>query len=215
MTIPKPPAGEIVTKEVLPRATGPAWRWRARSRDRNPTNDLGADDRATTSSGIPYYRELEEKDDDIGGALETMKLSMLGRERTVLPADDSSQALDIAEVRRRASWRGAASKRSSTTMLDAYFQGMSIAELIFDVSGGQAGLIDIRDRAQEMFSFQSANDSAGWPAALFASAVFGGWWRAGTGREVFDLQLAAAREQSPRAAGGRQTFWLSGSSARC
>src|SRR5437588_1396163 len=37
-----------------------------------------------------FYRELEEKDEDVGDALEMLKLSVMEREREILPFDDSS-----------------------------------------------------------------------------------------------------------------------------
>src|SRR5437899_1089013 len=97
ITVPaKPPGQEIVTPEVLEgvhRTTlslaqgfagvsDPTVIWTSMVRD--------------FRTAFIYYRELEEKDDDVSSALEMLKLAVLSRERQVVPGDDSGPAQDAA-----------------------------------------------------------------------------------------------------------------------
>jgi phage gp29-like protein len=106
---------------------------------------------------ILYYRELEEKDEDVGDAIAEMKLSVLKREMQITPADDSAAAVDAAnfveqQLNALPDWRN-----SFDALLDAPFYGYSVSEMIFDVSAGQASLLDIRDCPQELFAFAPLN----------------------------------------------------------
>lgn len=100
-----------------------------------------------------YYRELEEKDDDVSSALEMLKLAVLARERNVVPADDSAQAQEVAQFIEAQLAGVPAFHEVLEAMLDAPAYGVHISEVLYDVSAGQVGLIDIKDRPQELFSF--------------------------------------------------------------
>jgi phage gp29-like protein len=100
-----------------------------------------------------YYRELEEKDDDVSSALEMLKLAVLSRERSVVAADDSAQAQEAAAFIEAQLAGIPAFHEVLEAMLDAPAYGVHISEVIYDVSAGQVGLIDIKDRPQELFSF--------------------------------------------------------------
>lgn len=100
-----------------------------------------------------FYRELEEKDDDVSSALEMLKLAVLSRERTVVAADDSGPAQEAAAFIRQQLANVRNLHEILESMLDAPAYGVSIAECIFDVSAGQVALLDIKDRPQELFSF--------------------------------------------------------------
>lgn len=100
-----------------------------------------------------YYRELEEKDDDVSSALEMLKLAVLSRDRQVVAADESSQAQNAAEFM-EAQLAGVPNFHEVLeSMLDAPAYGVHISEVMYDVSAGQVSLVDIKDRPQELFSF--------------------------------------------------------------
>jgi phage gp29-like protein len=106
---------------------------------------------------ILYYRELEEKDEDVGDAIAEMKLSVQKREMQITPGDESARAVDAAnfieqQINALPDWRN-----SFDALLDAPFYGHSISEMIFDVSEGQAALTDVCDRPQELFCFAPLN----------------------------------------------------------
>jgi len=106
---------------------------------------------------ILYYRELEEKDEDVGDAVDEMKLSVTKRAWQVLPKDDSAKAIDAAnfikaQIDSLKCWDNAVN-----SILDAPFYGYSVQEMIFDVSSGQVSLLDIRDCPQELFRFAPVN----------------------------------------------------------
>jgi phage gp29-like protein len=101
---------------------------------------------------ITLYRELEMKDDDVSSALDELKLSVLEREWSIAPGDDSQAALDavgfLKDQINRIDFDSA-----MDSMLDAPAYGFSVAELMFDASAGQASLLSIDDAPQELFLF--------------------------------------------------------------
>lgn len=105
------------------------------------------------SSTVLYYRELEEKDEDVSNALDTLKLSVLERDRSVAPFDESSQAEEVATFIENQLEELPNFHAVLDSLLDAPGYGFSIAELIFDVSEGQVSLSDIHDCPQELFLF--------------------------------------------------------------
>ncbi len=148
-----PPAGELVTPRIQFLNMGNRARLAAAfAGTANPTAvwQQMIDD---SPQAFSYYRELEEKDDDVGSAIAEMKLSVTGRDLQVLPGDDSQLALDAATFI-QAQLDGLPDFGNSfDAILDAPFYGYSISEMIFDLSSGQVALLDIRDRPQELFCF--------------------------------------------------------------
>lgn len=153
--IPKPPANEIVTPDVLKifsygMGLSHLTRGFGGMRDPSVIWDSMMHNRPES---FEYYAELEEKDDDIGGLLETLKLAVLGRKRKVDPADDSSQAQDVAkfignQLDAIPDFHGA-----MHALLDGPAYGLSVAEINYDLSGGQVAVAAINDCPQEMFGF--------------------------------------------------------------
>jgi phage gp29-like protein len=102
---------------------------------------------------IAYYRELEDKDEDVANCLDSLKLSVLQRARSVQPANDNdSRAVDVKEFI-EAQLTPLDFHAVLDCVLDAPGYGFSVQEMMFDVSGGQASLIGIDDCPQELFLF--------------------------------------------------------------
>ena len=103
---------------------------------------------------MAYYRELEDKDEDVANCLDTLKLSVLERDRSVYPAprDESPLAQEVKEF-----VEGELGKLDFHAVLDCVLDapgyGFSVQEMIFDTSMGQASLVDISDCPQELFLF--------------------------------------------------------------
>ncbi len=148
-----PPSGEIVTSNALYNtqvslyrnalafggSTSPSMIWSSMLRD--------------DGSAILYYREMEEKDVDVGNALDTLKLSVLKRKHTVTPFDESPQAEEVATFIRAELDKIPNMHAVLDNLLDATGYGFSLGEMVFDVSMGQASLLDIKDCPQELFLF--------------------------------------------------------------
>lgn len=152
-TPPLPPAGTIVTEAALYNTQITNWRNTiAYGGQKNPTaiwSSMLRDD----GLAIPYYREIEEKDTDVANALDSLRDSVLKREHWVTPADESGHAQDVADFV-QAQFDGIPDfDRVLSNLLDAPGYGFSLGELIFDVSMGQASLIDVLDCPQELFLF--------------------------------------------------------------
>jgi phage gp29-like protein len=99
------------------------------------------------------YRELEEKDEDVGNALDSLRLSVLERDRGVTPGDDSSLGLEVAQFIEQQLDNLPDFHSTLDCILDAPGYGFSVQEMIFDTSEGQASLIGINDCPQELFLF--------------------------------------------------------------
>jgi phage gp29-like protein len=155
ITIPLPPAGEIVNSRVL-EVLGAGFSTINLSRGFGGTKDptqIWQSMIANEPSAFGWYFEIEEKDDDIGGLLETLKLAILGRKRTVQPADDSAEAQRVADFVTEQLKAIPAFHSALHALLDAPGYGVSISELTFDVTAGQVRLIAINDAPQECFAF--------------------------------------------------------------
>ena len=152
-TPPVPPAGEIVTEQALYLTQIALYRNSlAFGGQKNPStiwNSMVRDD----SACILYYREIEEKDEDVANALDTLKLSVLERDRQLVPGDDSGPASDVRDFIQDQLDSLPNFHAVLDAMLDAPGYGFSVQEMIFDVSGGQVSVADIRDCPQELFLF--------------------------------------------------------------
>jgi phage gp29-like protein len=150
---PLPPKGEIVTTQALYNTEITLYRNSlAFGGMRNPTM-IWSSMLRNDGSAIPMYRELEEKDEDVGNALDTLKMQVHGRPHSVKPFDESSQAAEVADFI-RAQLEGLPDfDLVLDNMLDAVSYGFSVGELMFDTSMGQASLLDVKDCPQELFLF--------------------------------------------------------------
>lgn len=155
--LPLPDKGEIVGQGVLesPTLGGTFALSRGFGGTSNPSTiwDTMVCDRA---QAFFYYRELEEKDDDVGSALRKLKLSVLKRERHVAPKDDSSQAAEAAAFVQAQFEALPNFHQILHSVLDAPGYGVTISEIIYDVSASMVAIADIRECPQELFSFGAA-----------------------------------------------------------
>ncbi len=150
---PLPPKGAIVTDRALYLTEISLYRNSlAFGGNRNPSA-IWAAMTYNQPWTMAYYRELEEKDEDVANCLDSLKLSVLQRDRNVLPANDAdSRAVEIKEFIEKQ----LAALDFHTVLdcvLDAPGYGFSVQEMIFDVSAGQASLTGIEDCPQELFLF--------------------------------------------------------------
>lgn len=102
---------------------------------------------------MAYYRELEEKDEDVANCLDSLKLSVLERDRSILPANDSDSRATETRDFVEAQLAGVNLHAVLDCVLDAPGYGFSVQEMTFDVSAGQASLLSIDDCPQELFLF--------------------------------------------------------------
>jgi len=132
---------------------------------RNPT-DIWASMTYNMPQTMAYYRELEDKDEDVANCLDTLKLSVLERDRSVLPAprDESAQAQEVKEFI-EAQLGKLDFHAVLDCILDAPGYGFSVQEMVFDTSMGQAELASIDDCPQELFSLWQPLLSASRQAA--------------------------------------------------
>lgn len=150
---PLPPAGEIVSTQALYNTQISLYRnTLAFGGSQSPSmiwSSMVRDD----GTAILYYRELEEKDTDVANALDTLKESVLERKWSIKPFDDSSQAADVAAFIEQQLAQVSNIDGVLDNVLDAAGYGFSVQEMMFDVSMGQANLVDIHDCPQELFLF--------------------------------------------------------------
>lgn len=150
---PLPPKGEIVSQTALYNSQISLYRNSlAFGGMRDPTTNW-----ATMVYNHPQamllYRELEDKDEDVADKLDTLRLSVLSRDRQLTPGDESQLAADVVKFIND-QLDGLENFHSVLDcILDAPGYGFSVQEMIFDSSMGQAGLVEINDCPQELFLF--------------------------------------------------------------
>lgn len=152
-----PQRGEIVTQERL------KLRYSGRgslnlARGFGGTSDPTIIWQSMISDGLDaftYFRELEEKDEDVGSLIDMLKLSVLARDWEIVPADDSALAQTLAEEI-RANFEALPNfYQILDNFFDAAAYGVSIGEIMWDVSESQVRLTDVKDRPQELFLFNT------------------------------------------------------------
>jgi phage gp29-like protein len=149
---PLPPKGQIVSAEQLYLTQISLYRNSlAFGGQRNPSS-IWATMVYNHPLTMAYYRELEDKDEDVSNCLDTLKLSVLERDRNVQSYDDTPGALEVKEFIE--AQLGALDLHTVLDcILDAPAYGFSIQEMLFDTSMGQASLVGIDDCPQELFLF--------------------------------------------------------------
>jgi phage gp29-like protein len=149
---PAPQKGQIVTDAALYLTQISLYRNSiAFGGTRNPTA-IWAAMTYNQPEAMAYYRELEAKDEDVANCLDTLRLSVLERDRSVDAFDDSAQALEVQTFIEQ-QLAPLDFHQVLDCMLDAPGYGFSVQEMMFDVSAGQASLIEIADCPQELFLF--------------------------------------------------------------
>lgn len=148
-----PPQGEIVTEAALYATQIALYRNTiAFGGTSNPStiwNSMLRDD----GLAMLYYRELEEKDTDVANALDTLKDAVLERDYEIEPGDDSQLGAEVAEFIKQQIANVSNIDGAIDNILDAPGYGFSVSEMQFDVSMGQASLVEIKDCPQELFLF--------------------------------------------------------------
>lgn len=151
---PLPPKGEMISATSLYMQQISLYRnTLAFGGTRNPS-DIWASMTYNLPQTMGYFREIEDKDEDVANDLDELKLTVLSRDRSILPApgDESSLAGDIKEF-----VEDELEKLDFHSvldcMLDAPAYGFTVQEMIFDTSAGQASLMEISDCPQELFLF--------------------------------------------------------------
>jgi phage gp29-like protein len=151
---PLPPKGELLSSSSLYMQQLSLYRnTLAFGGTRNPS-DIYSSMAYNLPTTMAYYRELEDKDPDVSNCLHTLKLSVLERDRSVLPAprDESALAQEAKEFVEEQLGR-LDFHAVLDCILDAPGYGFSVQEMIFDTSEGQAELVQISDCPQELFLF--------------------------------------------------------------
>jgi hypothetical protein len=150
--IPKPEKGEVVTDEVLSTLQFSTLAQAIAFAGQSNPSTIWREMILDSQRAYAYYRELEEKDDDVGGAIEEMKLSVTRRATQLTAPDSSSAAVEVRDFV-QAQMDVFDMDAVIDTLLDAPFYGMALSEVIWNVSAAEVGIADVRDCPQELFTF--------------------------------------------------------------
>jgi phage gp29-like protein len=107
------------------------------------------------------FEEMEEKDIDLGGDLQTRKLAIIGLGWEILPASDSPEDKKIAEAAKEMieyieNWEDAL-----LDILDAIGKGFSVSEIMWEISEGQVWITELKWIHQKRFTFSGPTDPSG------------------------------------------------------
>jgi phage gp29-like protein len=100
-----------------------------------------------------YYRDLEEKDDQIAQCLETRKAAVLGRDRQLLSASKSADDMKRMEFGKEVLRAIPDFDETLNELLDAPPYGVAFAEIIWGMDGKRVYVQAIKPRAPEWFLF--------------------------------------------------------------
>jgi phage gp29-like protein len=144
---------ELVTQDVLYLHQYTTWRLALAFTGMSDPTAMWQQMVMDTPFAVQFYRELEEKDEDVGAAMEELKLAVLDRNFTVQPADQTGRAVEIAQFVQSQFDAMPGFESMLDSLMDAPFYGFSLVELMYDVSAGQVSLKDAKDCPQELFTF--------------------------------------------------------------
>lgn len=113
-----------------------------------------------TVSSFKFYRDIEEKDTVVGSLLQLRRDSVLSRKRNVIPASDAPEDKARANFAIEALAAIPAFDEVLDELLDAPAYGVTIAEILWKLDGGQVLIEDILAVPQEFFSFGNKFDSS-------------------------------------------------------
>ena len=100
-----------------------------------------------------YYRDLEEKDDQIAQCLETRKNGVLSRERQLVAASKDSVDQKVLDLVKEVLAAIPNFDNILSELLDAPAFGATIAETIWQQDGSRVYIEDIKPRPPEWFLF--------------------------------------------------------------
>jgi phage gp29-like protein len=150
---PLPPKGQIVSEAALYQSQISLYRNSLAYGGQRDPSTIWATMVYNHPQAMLLYRELEDKDEDVANCLDTLRLSVLKRDRTLTPADESQLALDVKDFVEDEISKLTDFHAVLDCILDAPGYGFSVQELVFDSSMGQASLVGINDCPQELFLF--------------------------------------------------------------
>ncbi|HUS95756.1 MAG TPA: DUF935 family protein [Hyphomicrobiaceae bacterium] len=163
-TTKRPPAGEMMDPKVLsdrnqqlvltPFAGDP-----------NPTA-VWYEMITDSVRAFTYYRDNEEKDDQIAQCLETRKNGVLSRERQIVPASKDSQDAQVAEFVEEVLAGIPNFGNILNELLDAPPHGVAIAETIWQSDGSRIIVENIKPRPPEWFLFNPVTQIQNGPLRL-------------------------------------------------
>ncbi len=151
----KPAMGEIVP-------TGASALWSgAAPRNLTPgrlSSIIGALDAGDITEAMALFDDMEEKDLHLGAVMQTRTLAVIAQDRDVQPASDSGRDMKIADFVRDVYESLPEKQIFLAGMMSAVSHGFSMAEFIWDVSGGMTLVTAIRPRPQRLFTFIDPDD---------------------------------------------------------
>jgi phage gp29-like protein len=116
-----------------------------------------------------YYRDLEEKDDHVGGQLEIRKTGVLSLDRKIVPASQDAEDTTRAEFAQEILDAIPNFHRVLEELLDAPAYGVTIAEILWDIEGSVVRPREIKACPQEIFSFGRIGEPQIGPLRLLAN----------------------------------------------
>lgn len=154
---PVPRKGEIIPTRPLTFYAGLAPRALTPGSLTAVLNGLDAGD---VAEAMALFDEMGEKDLHLGAVSQTRALAVISKDRDVAPASSSAGDEKIAAFVREVFENLPRKQSLLASLMSAFSHGFSMAEMIWDVSGGQAVVTEIAPRPQKLFTFVDYEDPA-------------------------------------------------------
>lgn len=154
------PAPASPAAPILEELANPAEQWYgalAAHRDDNAAAALRAEAAQGRAPRDVYalFQEMEDKDGHLFAILQTRKNGLLARERKVVPADGSPEALESARLVERLLGEIGDFEQGLASLLDGLAKGFAVAEILWRRNpDGSYGVSALRGRPQSRFVFR-------------------------------------------------------------
>jgi phage gp29-like protein len=93
---------------------------------------------------MELFEEMEEKDAHLAAILQTRKMAVLGKDYEVLPYSKGPEDVEICQALEEMIYRVPHLEEAFLDLLDAIGKGFALAEVIWEVAGGQAVVTELR-----------------------------------------------------------------------
>ncbi len=110
-------------------------------------------DQGDVGRQMELFEEMEEKDAHLASLLQTRKLAVLSLDYEVLPYAKTAEDEDIAGFVREVLQALPDVEGALLDLLDAIGKGFAVAEIIWQVAGGQARIVELRWIPQKRVTF--------------------------------------------------------------
>ncbi len=121
---------------------------------------LAALDAGDVADAMALFDEMNEKDLHLGAVTQTRVLSVVSRDRSVVPASSDAEEVQIAKFVGEVFDAIPRRREALCHLMSAITHGFAVAEIVWEVNAGMVRVKEFLPRPQRLFSFIDPDDTS-------------------------------------------------------